>query len=113
MPFSPMNPNDPNGRAAINRATHGGIPLQKAKEVPVFPWDAFVKCALHVYRDGKVQLALFDPQPMETAEEAFQTMRLINAAQLKKPGPIAWETVPECVQRHFKFEDDQPAIETG
>jgi hypothetical protein len=79
----------------------------------VIPWAAFVACGLKVYRNDKVQVALFDPQPMITVDEAFQTLRLLMAAQGKKPGPIAWETVPEEVQRHFRFEGDKPAIETG
>lgn len=86
---------DPN-----NDPTRGGIPLQK---VPLIPWDAFVHCGLKVYWDGEIQLAVFDPQPMESAEEAFQTLRLLMAAQSQKPGPIAWETVPEVVQKHFRF----------
>lgn len=107
--FNPPNPMYPNNR--LPAAIRGGVPLQK---VPVIPWDAFVACGLHVYKDGKVQACLFDPQPMETADEAFQTLRLLMAAQGKKPGPIAWDSVPPEVQRHFRFEsDDQPVIETG
>jgi hypothetical protein len=87
-----INPNDP--------AIRGGIPL---KRVPVIPWDAFVACGLRVHHEGKVKMAVFAPQPMETAEEAFQVLRLIVAAQGPKPGPIAWETVPETVRRHFQI----------
>ena len=101
-----LNPRDP--------ALQGGVPLQR---VPVIPWEAFVACGLQVFANGKVRLALFDPQPMVTADEAFQVMRLLLAVQGRKPGPIAWETVPEEVQKHFRFKDDEPSvgpsIETG
>ena len=113
--FGPINPNDP----AIRAATRGGIPIQQQKKVPVIPWDAFVACGLQVYRDDKIQLAVFDPQVVSvtgygvSADEVFQTLRLLLAAQGKKPGPIAWDTVPEEIKRHFKFQDDKPAVETG
>jgi hypothetical protein len=92
-------PNDP--------ALRGGIPLQR---VPVIPWEAFVACGLKVHRDGKIQLCLFEPQPMDTAEEAFQTIRFLLASQQGKPGPVSWETVPDEVKRHFRFQD---SAETG
>ena len=87
-----INPNDP--------SLKGGVQLQR---VPVIPWEAFVACGMQVYKDGKVKAALFDPKPMITADEAFQVMRLLMAAQRQKPGPIAWDTVPDEVQRHFRF----------
>jgi hypothetical protein len=87
-----IRPDDP--------AIRGGIPL---KRVPVIPWPAFVACGLKVHHDGKVKMAVFDPEPMETVEEAFQVLRLILSAQGPKPGPLSWETVPLAVQRHFTF----------
>lgn len=89
-----INPNDPSLR--------GGVPLQR---VPVIPWPAFVACGLHVCIDGKVRPAIFEPQSMETADEAFQTLRFLLAAQQRKPGPVDWKTVPPEVQRHFRFQD--------
>ena len=89
-----INPNDPSLR--------GGVQLQR---VPVISWDAFVACGLQVYESGKVRAAIFDPKPMEDADEAFQTLRLLVAAQGKKPGPINWDSVPEEVRRHFRFQD--------
>lgn len=101
-----INPNDPSLR--------GGVQL---KRVPVIPWNAFVACGLQVFTNGKVQLAILDPQPMVTADEAFQTIRLLIAAMGQKPGPVAWDTVPEEVKRHFRFKGDEPpvrpSIETG
>jgi len=98
MPQGVFNPNDP--------ALKGGVQLQR---VPVIPWDAFVGCGLQVYKEEKIQPAIFEPNPMETAEEAFQTMRFLLAAQQRKPGPIQWDTVPPEVQRHFKFQPDSPS----
>ena len=89
------------------QAIKGGIPLQK---VPVIPWEAFVACGLKVYKDDKVQVAVFAPEPMETADEVFQTIRLLIAAMGRKPGPIAWQTVPPQVQRHFQFKDEDNDI---
>lgn len=91
-------PNDP--------ALRGGINLQK---VPVIPWEAFVACGLQVYKDGKIQPCLFDPKPMDTTDEAFQTLRFLLAGQQRKPGPVSWETVPDQVKRHFRFQDEQSA----
>ncbi len=111
MPFSPLNPN-PNGRriapdnAAIRAATQGGITLQKKKEPVPVPWDAFVALGLYVYRDGELQPALFSPQHPMAAGEVFETLRLLVAGQGKKSGPLAWETVPPEIQRHFKFQDE-------
>ena len=93
-----INPNDHSFR--------GGIPLQR---VPVIPWEAFVACGMKVYLDGKIQACRFVPQPMITADEAFQTLRFLIAAQGGKPGPVAWDTVPDEVRRHFRFESDPPA----
>jgi len=78
------------------------------RRVPVIPWDAFVACGVQVHEDGKVRPVLFDPQPMLTVDEAFQTLRFLLAAQMGKPGPVSWETVPEEVRRHFRFKDDEP-----
>lgn len=92
-----------------DQSLKGGVQLQR---VPVIPWQAFVACGLQVYSDGKVQPCIFDPQPMVTADEAFQVLRFLMATQRPKPGPIAWKTVPEEVRRHFRFsgekaEDDE------
>jgi hypothetical protein len=86
-----------------DKSLKGGVQLQR---VPVIPWDAFVSCGLKVHKDRKMQSCIFDPQPMTTADEAFQVLRLLIATQRPKPGPIAWETVPEEVARHFRFPDD-------
>jgi hypothetical protein len=94
-----INPYDKSFTGALK----GGVPLQR---VPVIPWNAFVACGLKVCLNGKMRSCIFDPQPMVTADEAFQVMRLLLAVQNPKPGPIAWETVPEEVQRHFRFMDE-------
>lgn len=88
------------------KALQGGIQLQK---VPVIPWEGFVACGLKVFdeQDKKVKVAIFDPQPMDEIDEAFQTLRLLIAAQSPKPGPVDWATVPEEVTRHFKIKDAQ------
>lgn len=93
-------PINPNPRGNILK---GGVQLQR---VPVIPWDAFVSCGLNAYKDGKVRTCIFDPQPMVTADEAFQVLRFLMAAQRPKPGPIAWDTVPEEVVRHFRFKEE-------
>jgi len=111
----PFNPNDP--------ALKGGVSLQK---VPVVPWDTMVGIGVQVYKDEKIKLAIFDPQPMFEAEEAFQTLRLLMAVQqqtiksllaklgmarlARQPGPVAWDTVPESVRRHFCFKDDDGTV---
>ena len=97
-----INPNDPR---SLPEAIKGGIPLQK---IPVFPWEAFVACGLKVFRDGKLKMATFAPEPMEEVDEVFQVLRLILAAQSPKPGPIDWKTVPLAVQRHFEIKDSAP-----
>ncbi len=86
------------------QAIQGGIPLQK---VPVIPWDLFVACGLKVFHDKKVKVAIFVPEPMETADEVFQVLRLIMATQSPKPGPVKWETVPETVRKHFQIKEAQ------
>jgi len=101
-PINPIGPINPNFNMN-DPSLKGGVPLQR---VPVIPWEAFVACGLQVYKDGKVQLSLFDPKPMATADEVLQVMLLLISSQGKKPGPIAWDTVPEEVQRHFKFKDE-------
>lgn len=104
----------------------GGVSLQR---VPVIPWKIFVGIGIQFYKDGKVQLGIFDPQPMIDAEDAFQTLRLLMCVQQqtikalmyitkmapleRQPGPLQWDTVPESVKKHFRFEGDEPTIETG
>ena len=78
----------------------GGVQLQK---VPVIPWEAFIACGVKVYKDEKIRLAVFDPQPMVTADEVLDTLRFVIAAQRDKPGPVDWKTVPSEVQQHFTF----------
>ena len=89
-----------------NDPANGGVELRK---VPVIPWDAFVACGLKVYSEEKVQIAVFTPNPMETIDEAFQVMRMMMAAQVQKPGPIHWETVPEEVRKHFTIREENAA----
>lgn len=114
----PINPNDP--------SLKGGVQLNR---VPVIAWERMVAIGIQVYRDGKVQLAIFDPQTMEDPEEVFQVLRLLLSIQQQSirtamqklgmapqgpaPGPVAWDTVPECVQRHFRFKADESAIQPG
>lgn len=69
------------------------------------PWGEYVGCTILVYRDGKSQVCYLDPLPMTTADEAFQVMRFLMATQYRQVGSIAWDTVPESVQRHFRFQD--------
>jgi hypothetical protein len=90
-------------RFNLNIPKSGGVQLQR---VPVIPWEAFTACGLKVYKDGKVQPCVFDPQPMVTADEAFQVLRLLLASMSAKPGPVSWETVPEEVTKHFRFQDE-------
>lgn len=72
--------------------------------VPIIPWDAYVSCGLKVHVSDKIKIVIFTPQTMETPEEVFQTLRFLMASNSGgKPGPIAWETVPDIVKRHFTF----------
>ena len=84
-----------------NHDLRGGIPLQR---VPVIPWEAFVACGMKVHKNGKIQPCVFSPETIIDADEAFQVLRFLFAAQQGKPGPVSWETVPEEVKRHFQFE---------
>ncbi|MHC4294754.1 MAG: hypothetical protein ACYSTL_04140 [Planctomycetota bacterium] len=77
------------------------------KEVTAFPWDVFVACELNTHKDDKAQKATFAPQWMSTPDEAFQTLRLLIAAFQWEHGPVAWDTVPEEVKKHFRFQDDE------
>ena len=90
-----IEPNDPNIR--------GGISLQ---QVPLIPYEMFVACGIKTHFANEIRMAFFDPQPMETLDEVFQTLRFLISSQVPKPGPIKWETVPEEVQRHFRFESE-------
>ncbi len=123
MPGVPNAPGAPN--MAGNPATQGGIPLTK---VPIIPWDAFVAGGLQVHKDEKIQPAVFDPQPMESWDEVVSVYRLLLSAQSqglqaiaagmgKRPnrplGVVAWDTVPEEVQRHFRFRDKEDAPNGG
>lgn len=105
---------NPNGSAF-----NGGVQLQR---VPVIPWDAFVGIGIQFFKDGKVKFAIFDPQPMIDAEDAFQTLRLLMAVQQqtiqslmhitkmaplkRQPGPLQWDTLPGSVKKHFRFKDE-------
>ena len=67
------------------------------------PWDAFVSCGLRVLDEGKPIVVVLDPQHTTDPDETLSLVRLLLAMSMPKPGPIAWETVPAVVQRHFKI----------
>ena len=82
---------------------------------PPLPWDEFVSFSMQVQVNGKVKPAIFDPKPIETADEAFQVVRILQAFQgrimmaaltgkSEQSRMVAWETVPEEVRRHFCFQ---------
>jgi len=72
------------------------------KVPPAIPWVAYTACGLRVAHDGKLVALRFEPQPITDADEVVALFQLLLAAHAPKPGPIAWETVPPEVQRHFK-----------
>ena len=78
----------------------GGVILNKIPD-PI-PWDTFVACGLRVLHDGKPAVMLLDPQHTTDVDEAISLFRLLLALHTPKPGPLAWETVPEEVKRHFR-----------
>ena len=67
------------------------------------PWDAFVACGLRVLNEGQPAVAMLAPKPTTDVDEAISLLRLLLAVHTPKPGPMAWETVPENVRRHFRF----------
>ena len=114
MPIKPMNPAKSSSPIA---PTHPGRqiaplgPQQQAppQQVPAIPWDGFVAIGIRVHLDGEVQIAMFDPQPMGTADEVFQIVRLLLAAVRNIPGSVSWDTIPEGVKRHLRIQSDAPA----
>ena len=87
-----------------------GRPVQpQQKKMLVIPWEAYIAFGIHVFVDGKMNVAVFDPDPVEikTPEDALNLMRFILSAQGGKPGPADWGTVPEGVRKHFTFDMPQ------
>ncbi len=79
----------------------GGVLLNKIPD-PI-PWGAFVGCALRIMDEGKPAVVVLDPQTTTDVDEAISLFRVLLAMHTPKPGPLAWETVPENVRRHFRF----------
>ena len=91
-----INPNDP-------RLQRGLLLNKKQALPPPIPYGAFIGCGLHVYLDGKIQPAILAPQPIDSVDEAFQLLQLLITASRPKPAPLDWSTVPEDIQRYFRF----------
>ena len=91
-----INPNDPRLQNAL-------LLNKKQPRPPPSPYQAFVACGIHVYLDGKIQPVALDPQPIDSVDEAFQLLKLLITASRPKPAPLDWSTVPENIQRHFRF----------
>lgn len=96
----------PNQIQMQDPALRGGVEL---RQIPVLPWNTFVGYMVHIHKDDKVQPAILDPQPVESPEEAFELMRFILAAQMRKPMAVQWDTVPKYVRRHFRAKDAKSA----
>lgn len=101
---------NPNGHRSFQRKSvqlptslQGGVLLNKIP--PAIPWENFVACGLRVLHDGKLVLFEFSPQPITEADEAVCLLRMLIAGHGSKPGPLAWETVPKSIQRHFRMLD--------
>lgn len=77
----------------------GGLLLNKIP--PPIPWEAYIQCALRVLHEGKVAVVVLEPQHPVDSDEAVGLFRLLVAVQTPKP-PLAWETVPDGVRRHFR-----------
>lgn len=112
--FTPVGAHRPLTPALQGGAPHqGGVVPQQVPVTPI-PWDGYVACGVKVQKDDKVQVALFDPQPMADADEVFQMVRLLLAAVAQRSGVVIWDTVPDGVKRHLRFEDgDSAASPTG
>ena len=110
-PLAPMNPTTSIGPTRPGQQIAPLGPQQQAtpRQVPAIPWDGFVAIGIRVHIDGEVQTAMFDPQPMGTADEVFQIVRLLLAAVRNIPGSVSWDTIPEGVQRHLRIQSDAPA----
>ena len=87
-----------------------GGPIRNQIPDPI-PWDAFVSCGLRVLHEGKPAVVVLDPQHTTDVDEAIALFRLLLAIHTPKPGPLAMETVPENVRRHFRFV--HPAAESS
>lgn len=99
-----MSHSKPNGRITSpgELASMAGAVLLN-KSTPSIPWHAFIAGGIRVTIDGKPTVVVFDPQHTTDVDEAVALFRLMMSVHIPKPGPLAWETVPESVQRHFKF----------
>jgi len=90
----------------FSQANRKGLMLPGGGQVQRFsilPWEFY--CGTNVFKDGGMQTCIFNPQPSVTLDEAFQTLAFLVAANTPKSGPVAWDTVPEGVQRHFRFKE--------
>lgn len=101
---------NPNGRPNFPRrpampgqlsSLQGGVLLNTIPD-PI-PWDAFVTCALRVLNEGKPAIVMFTPEHTTDVDEAIALFRLLLSMHTPKPGPLAWETVPDAVRRHFRL----------
>lgn len=99
-----MNPNGhrPFQRKPLQLPTglQGGMLLNKTPTA--IPWENFVACGFRVLHEGKLVVFVFNPQPITEVDEAVGLLRLLIAGHGQKPGPLAWETVPENIRRHFQ-----------
>jgi hypothetical protein len=101
---------NPNGHRSFQRkpvqlpsGLQGGLLLNKIPAA--IPWEVFVSCGFRVSHGGKLVLFAFTPQPITEVDEAVGLLRLLISGHGQKPGPLAWETVPENIRRHFQVLD--------
>ncbi len=101
---------NPNGRPRIPLRpampgqlsdAQGGVLLNQIPDA--IPWDAFVACGLRVLHEGKPTVVMLAPEHTTDVDEVVSLFRLLLSMHTPKPGPLAWETVSECVRRHFRF----------
>ena len=98
----PHSPRRPAAPGQLSDAFGGALPQAQNKIPDPIPWGAFVSCGMRVLDEGKPAVMVLDPQQFADLDEAVSLFRLLLSMHTPKPGPIAWETVPEGVRRHFR-----------
>ena len=99
---------NPNGNQHLPRRPAGhlfdAMGHTIAPKIPdPIPWDAYISCGLRVLHEGNPTVVVLDPQHTTDVDEAISLFRLLLAVHTPKSGPLAWETVPETIRRHFRF----------
>ena len=96
-----LRPVHPISAAKLTPELHGGLLINRTPE-PI-SWEAYSRAPFpfRVVYEGKVMAMIFEPQHTTDADEAIGLFRLLFATLTPQPRPLAWETVPENIRRHF------------